>query len=143
MPVGVIVNVPVAQKAYGSRLALIDADGVFLEPPPSVRFNFPILQGVSDQQREPERRARVVAMQRLLEELGPLAKDVSEINAANTEDMRVITQVDGRAMELELGDGSFARRYQHFVNHYAEVKRRTPRATSFDLRLENSIITKE
>jgi hypothetical protein len=46
-------------------------------------------------------------------------------------------------MELELGDGAFAKRYQHFINHYPEVKRRTPQATSFDLRLENSIITKE
>ena len=137
------VNVPQAEKAHTSRLALIDAEGVLLEPPPSARFTFPILLGVSDQQREPERRTRVAAMQRLLEELGPLAKDVSEINAANIEDMRVVVQMDGRAMELELGDGAFAKRFQHFVNHYAEVKRRTPRATSFDLRLENSIITKE
>jgi cell division protein FtsQ len=137
------VNVPRAENVHASRLALIDADGVLLEPPPASRFTFPILLGVSDQQREPERRARVAAMQRLLEELGPLAKDVSEINAANTEDMRVVAQVDGRAMELELGDGAFAKRYQHFINHYPEVKRRTPQATSFDLRLENSIITKE
>jgi cell division protein FtsQ len=133
----------VAEKARASRLALIDAEGVLLEPPSSARFTFPILLGVSDQQREPERRTRVAAMQRLLEELGPLAKDVSEINAANTEDMRVVAQVDGHTMELELGDSGFARRFQHFVNHYPEVKRRTPYATSFDLRLENSIITKE
>ena len=108
-----------------------------------MRFTFPILEGVSESQREPDRRIRVAAMQHLLEELGPLAKDVSEINAANTEDMLVIAQVDGRAMELELGDGGFAKRYQHFVKHYPEVKRRTPRATAFDLRLENTIITKE
>jgi cell division protein FtsQ len=137
------VNLPLAENAHSSRLALIDAEGVFLATPPSARFTFPILEGVTDRQREPERRLHVAAMQRLLEELGPLAKDISEINAANTEDMRVVAQVDGRAMELELGDGGFAKRFQHFVTHYPEVKRRAPRATSFDLRLDNNIITKE
>jgi|SRR5581483_6352005 len=137
------VNVPVPEKAHLSRLALIDAEGVFLEPPPMSKFNFPILQGVSEQQTEPDRRLRVAAMQHLLEDLGPLAKEISEINAANTEDMRVMLQTDGRALELELGDSGFAKRVQHFLTHYPEVKRKSPAVTSFNLRLENTIITKE
>jgi cell division protein FtsQ len=137
------VNVPVPEKRGASRLALVDAEGVFLDPPPMTKFNFPILQGVSEQQTEPERRLRVAAMQHLLEDLGPLGKDISEINAANTEDMCITVQMDGRALELELGDNGFAKRVQHFFNHYAEVKRKSPAVTSFNLRLENTIITKE
>jgi cell division protein FtsQ len=137
------VNVPVPEKPHISRLALIDGEGVFLDPPPMTKFNFPILQGVSDRQTEAERRVRVIAMQRLLEDLGPLGKDISEINAANTEDMSIMVQMDGRALELELGDSAFAKRVQHFFNHYAEVKRKSPAVTFFNLRLDNTIITKE
>ena len=137
------VNLPPAEKARVSRLALIDAEGVFLEPPPMARFTFPVLQGVSELQSEGARRLRVRAMQRLLEELGPLAKNVSEINAAATEDMRIIAQVQGRALELDLGDGGYAARLQHFINHYPEIRRKSPRATFFDLRMDNNIIAKE
>ena len=75
--------------------------------------------------------------------IGPLGKDISEINAANTEDMRLLLKLDGRALELDLGDSGFARRVQHFLNHYAEVRRKSPAVTVFNLRLENTIITKE
>jgi cell division protein FtsQ len=137
------VNVPLSEKARASRFALIDGEGVLLEPPSMAKFNFPVLRGVSDQQSEVERRSRVAAMQHLLEELGPLGKDVSEINAASTDDMRILMLMDGRALELDLGDSGFAKRVQHFINHYAEIKRKSPAVTSFNLRLENSIITKE
>ena len=137
------VNLPVAQNARLSRLALIDAEGVFLERPAMARFTFPVLQGVSEQQPEAERRRRVRAMQRLLEDLGPLAKDVSEINAAVIEDMRIVAQVSGRVLELELGDSGFGSRLQHFVNHYAEIRRKSPAGSVFDLRMENNIIAKD
>jgi cell division protein FtsQ len=137
------VNVPVPEKPRVFRLALIDPEGVFLEPPPMTKFQFPILQGVSDQQTEADRRLRVAAMQGLLQELGPIGKDISEINAQNLEDMRVMLHMDNRALELELGDSGFGKRVQHFLSHYAEVKRKSPAVTSFNLRLENTIITKE
>jgi cell division protein FtsQ len=137
------INVPLAESARASRLALIDAEGVFLDPPAKVRFNFPILRGVSEQHTEAARRVRVRAMQRLLEDLGTMAKDVSEINAASTDDMRIVAQVSGRTLELELGDGDFASRLKEFVSHYPEIQRKSPRATSFDLRMENNIIAKD
>ena len=137
------VNVPVPERPNSSRLALIDGEGVFLEPPPLTKFKFPVLQGVSDQQSEAERRSRVIAMQRLLEELGPFGKDISEINAANIDDMRIMVQMEGRAIELELGDSGFAKRVSFFTSHYADVKRKSPTVTFFNLRLENNIITKE
>jgi cell division protein FtsQ len=137
------VNLPLAGNPQASRPALIDGEGVFLEPPPKVHFTFPILHGVSDQQTEPSRRIRVRAMQRLLEDLGPLARDVSEINAAAPENMRIIAQVSGRAFELELGDGSYAARLREFIDHYPEIGRKSPQATSFDLRMENNIIAKD
>lgn len=137
------VNLPLAESARASRLALIDEEGVFLEPPPMAHFTFPVLEGVSEQQTEAERRQKIRAMQRLVDDLRSVARDISEINTSNIEDIRVVTQVEGRAVELELGDGGYARRYQNFLNHYPEIHRRSPNATSFDLRLDDRIITKD
>ena len=137
------VNLPLAGSARGSRLALIDGEGVFLERPPRAPFKFPILQGVSEQQSEAARRIRVRAMQRLLEDLGSLAKTVSEVNVAATEDIRIIAQVNGRTLELELGESAFGTRFKEFIDHYPEIRRASPQATSFDLRMENNFIAKD
>jgi cell division protein FtsQ len=137
------VNLPLAENARAARLSLIDAEGEFLEPPAAGNFNFPVLRGIHEQQTKDARRLRVQAMQQLVEELGPLAANVSEIDAANLEDMRMVAQVTGRAFELEMGDSGFKKRLQHFMSHYPEIQRKAPEATSFDLRLDDQIIRKE
>ena len=137
------VNLPLAENARTARLSLIDAEGEFLEPPAAGNFKFPVLLGVTEQQPKEARHMRVQAMQQLLEELGPLAVNVSEVNAGNVEDMRIVAQVASRAFELDLGDGGFKKRLQHFINHYPEIRRKAPEATSFDLRLDDQIIKKE
>ena len=76
-------------------------------------------------------------------DLGPLAKDISEVNASDPGNIRVIAQVDKRTLELILGAENFGRRYRNFINHYPEIKRRSPAAKTFDLRLEDRITAKE
>jgi cell division protein FtsQ len=124
------------------RLSLIDTDGVLLSMPPRVRFRLPVLSGVTEDQTEAERRLRVKAMQHLLDELGPQAKDISEINAASTLDMRVIAAIDRHAVELWIGDQNYRSRYQHFVNHYPEIRKHSEQASVFDLRLDDRILAK-
>ena len=136
------VNLPL-RFGPGSRVLLIDGDGILLDPPPQARFSFPILSGVSEDQSETERRKRVRAMLSLLAELGPLGRNISEINAASPDDLHVITQLDGRGVELALGDGNYAPRMQNFLNHYQEIRKRLGSATSFDLRLDDRITAKE
>jgi cell division protein FtsQ len=124
------------------RFSLIDSDGVLLSIPPRVRFHLPVLSGVMEEQTEADRRLRVQAMQHLLDDLGSQAKDVSEINAASTLEMRLIAQIDGHAVELWLGDQRYRSRYLHFVNNYAEIRRHSEHATVFDLRLDDRILAK-
>lgn len=124
------------------RFSLIDADGVLLAIPPRVRFRLPILSGVMEEQTETDRRLRVQAMQHLLDDLGPQAKDISEINAASTTDMRVITGIDHHAVELWIGDQHYRSRYQHFLNNYEEIRKRFEQASVFDLRLDDRILAR-
>ena len=130
------VNMP------GRQYQLIDAAGVFLSPPPKVRFHLPVLTGVTEDQTEAERSARVGAMSSLQADLGPLAAQISEINAENLQDLRVMTQASGHAVELWMGDHNFALRFQNFLNHYPEIARTSPAAATFDLRLDDRITTK-
>ncbi|HUJ23548.1 MAG TPA: cell division protein FtsQ/DivIB [Bryobacteraceae bacterium] len=123
----------------GSRVMLIDADGVLLEQPPQSHFTFPVLSGISEEQNETERRHRVQAMMRLLDDLGPLGKDISEVNAAAPENLRIVTTVEGRAVGLILGNGNFARRVENFLDHYPEIRRRSGDVKVFDLRLDDRI----
>ncbi len=124
------------------RFSLIDADGVLLALPPRVRFRLPVLSGVMEEQTEADRRVRVRAMQHLLDDLGPDAQKISEINAASTLDMRVITEIDRHAVELWIGDQRYRSRYQHFISNYEEIRKHSEQASVFDLRLDDRILAK-
>jgi cell division protein FtsQ len=134
-------KLPIAGTAR-YRFALIDGEGVLLSLPPRVRFRLPVLSGVMEEQTEADRRVRVKAMQHLLEDLGPEAKDISEVNATSTLDMRVITQIDRHAVELWIGDQRYRARYQHFLSNYEEIRRHSQEASVFDLRLDDRILAK-
>lgn len=122
---------------------LIDAQGALLEQPPQSQFAFPVLSGIGPRDTPAERSDRVRAFLRVQADLGYLAKDVSEIDAGDTGNIRVVAQVDNRAVELLLGDSDFGRRYQNFLNHYAEIQKRSPDVKRFDLRLDDRITVRE
>jgi hypothetical protein len=112
---------------------------VLLSLPPRVRFRLPIISGITEDQPEMERRRRIQAVEHLLEDLGPQAAEISEVNTMSTEDMRVITAIDGHAVELWIGDQHYRSRYQHFLSNYAEIKKHTPDSSVFDLRMDDRI----
>ena len=95
---------------------------MLLDPPPHAQFAFPVLSGVPENESEAQRREGVGALLRCEQELGYLAKDLSEVDVSDRANIRVVTQVENRALELMLGDGNFGRRYQNFLNHYPEIQ---------------------
>lgn len=130
------VNVP------HQGVLLVDGEGVLLSPPRRSTFGFPILNGVLIDQTEPERKARVQTALRLLEDLGPAAKDVSEVNVTSPDDPRITTEVQGKTVELWLGDDNFGQRYRNFTDHFADIRAGSPRSTVFDLRIDDRITAK-
>lgn len=134
---------PVAFVLLHPGVLLIDADGVLLDQPPQAQFVFPVLSGIRRQDTLEERRERVQAFLRVEEGMGYLAKDVSEIDTSDTGNIRIVAQVENRAVELLLGDSDFGRRYQNFLSHYDEIRKRSPGVKRFDLRLEDRITARE
>jgi cell division protein FtsQ len=126
-----------------ARFLLVDAQGVLLDPPLRAQFAFPVLTGLTDEQTDAERRVRVRAMQGLMDDLGPAGQNISEIDAAAPDDLNVVAQVEGRPLELKLGDGNYATRLQNFLLHYPEIRKHAANVTTFDLRLDDRITAKE
>lgn len=124
------------------RLGLIDAEGVLLPIPARVRFHLPVLSGVTELQTEPERRERVRAAQNLLALLGKQASDISEVNAADLSNLKVVAGISGQAVELWMGDQRFLERYGHFVSHYPQIRERAADSGIFDLRMDDRILAK-
>jgi cell division protein FtsQ len=138
------VSLPLhGSSGSAARFLLVDAQGVLLDPPLRAQFAFPVLTGLSDDQTDAERRDRVRAMQSLMDDLGPAGQNISEIDAAVPDDLTVVAQVEGRPLELKLGDGNYARRLQNFLLHYPEIRKHAANVTTFDLRLDDRITAKE
>jgi cell division protein FtsQ len=134
---------PVAFVHLGNNVVLIDADGVLLEPPPQAEFSFPVLSGIAESANQEARRERVRALLRLERDMGYMAKDISEVDANDPENLRVVAQVNHEAVSLLMGDENYGRRYQNFLGHFQEIQQRLPDARTFDLRLEDQITVKE
>jgi cell division protein FtsQ len=135
---------PVAFAALPSeagmlRFTLIDADGVLLEPRRPGSYSLPVLVGVRREHNETARRDRVHRMLRLLEDIGELSKNISEIDVSEPDNIKVRQKMSDRAVVLMLGNQRFRQRLQNFISHYADIRRRLPGATVLDLRLENRI----
>jgi cell division septal protein FtsQ len=121
------------------RWALIDEEGVILDPPPKAAFTLPVLAGVMVGEGQEKRGIRVRRMQRLMKELGPLADNVSEVDVTDLDDLKITEQAGGGAVTLMLGDRNFSPRLRNFLEHYPDIHRNMPQATSFDLRLDDRI----
>ncbi|MBM3745595.1 MAG: FtsQ-type POTRA domain-containing protein [Acidobacteria bacterium] len=143
--VRIVERAPVAflmlrsQAGAFSRMALIDAEGVILEAPQRAEFALPVLLGVSPAQPLLARRERVDALLRLLREAGPAASHISEVDASDPSNLKVLAILEGFPVRLVLGDAGFRARLENFLGNYAEIRRRLPQATTFDLRLEGRI----
>lgn len=121
------------------RWALIDDDGVILDPPAKASFQLPVLSGVMGAENQEKRSVRVRRMRRLMRDLGPLADNVSEVDASDLDDLKITEKAGGNAVLLMLGDRDFSSRLKNFLDHYPDIHRKMPQATTFDLRLDDRI----
>lgn len=125
-----------------SRFGLIDEDGVILPPAPD-HFTLPVLAGVHPSDPPAQRRDRVHRMLRLTKELGDATQKISQIDAGDPDDLKVMQPFDGHMVTLLLGDHNFGLRYQNFVRNFPEITKRLPGAATLDLRLEDRITVVE
>ncbi len=134
---------PLPGAAY-YEVALIDEDGVILEPPPRARFDVPVLYGLSRAQSVAGRRDRLREVLEMIRQVRAYSGQISEINAADPDNLGITYSIQGRVVRLMLGNQDYLPRLQYFLDHYAEISRLPAGAAhAFDLRLDHRIIALE
>ncbi len=135
---------PLAFVEVESTVMLIDGQGMLLEPPPRSQFTFPVLNGVRAEDPPSRRMDAVRALLDVEEALGPAAmKEVSEVNAVDPGNLRIVAQVNKSVVNLILGEDNLGARYRNFIEHYPEMRKRFPEARTFDLRLDDRIAARD
>ena len=122
-----------------TELPLIDTDGFILRPEIQESLNLPILTGVTRQQSDDERRVRVRRLRKLMSDSGELSAKISEVDASDPDNLKVMQDAGGKAVTLIIGHRYFKRRLEKFRQNADELLRRDPSKTTFDLRIDGSI----
>jgi len=126
-----------------SRVALIDSDGMILQPPPTARFNLPVAIGIRHDEPIMTRRSRVRRLMTLMKDVGEMGQRISEVDVAELDNLKVTAKAGNRGVLLLLGDRNFAKRLENFVNYYPKIQERLANATLVDMRLEERITVVE
>lgn len=120
-------------------IGLVDADGYLLPMPESAKFDLPVLVNVEPDLTPAQMKGQVVRAQEFLAKVGPLAAQVSEIDASDPRDLKVMRAAGNTAVVLRLGSENYQSRLQHFEQNYNQIAEQDPAAKMFDLRLDGTI----
>jgi cell division protein FtsQ len=145
---------PVAFAQIGSRISLIDANGVVMGLPADrkTKYSFPVIRGISDTEPLSSRAAAMKIYNRLVSELGAAdgdeasskspnyVKQLSEVDLSDPENVKVTANDPGGTMVVHLGAQDFLPRYKLYVSHIAEWRQQYQNVQSVDLRYEGQVV---
>ena len=145
---------PVAFAQIGSRISLIDANGVVMGLPANrqTKYSFPVIRGITDTEPLSSRAAAMKIYNRLVSELGSAeganssasgtnyVKQLSEVDLSDPENVKVTANDPGGTMVVHLGAQDFLHRYKLYVTHIAEWRQQFQNVQSVDLRYEGQVI---
>lgn len=133
-PSKILVNlqerVPAAFVLMGERYLLMDEDGVLM-PAPKMQLSLPVMIGVRSHHSDSERREQVRRVLAFVKEVGPLFASVSEVDASDPRDLKVIRKVGDRALVLSLGASKHRERLQFFDQSFPQIIESEPNKRAF------------
>lgn len=139
--VEIVERVPLA-LAEADGLYLMDAFGTLIEiyGPRTAGFNLPIVRGLRGTTGD-ARRDRAQRAGALLDDLGELAAEVSEVEVEPSGDLRVVLRGQGEV--LKMGAPPYKKKLLTFLGLRSELLLRAPHAEYFDLRFRDRIYAKQ
>lgn len=138
--VDVTERFPIA-LAEADQLYVMDASGELIDllGPRTAGFDLPIVRGLKGVSVE-VRQDRARRANALLEDLGELSAEVSEISVDRSGDLLVILRGDGSV--LKLAEPPYRKRVLSFLALRQKLRERCPDAEYFDLRFKDRIYAK-
>lgn len=137
---------PVAFIKLGTRIALIDADGVVMDLPEGSRktYSFPVITGGTEGEPLSTRAARMKIYTDLMRDLdsegGHYSQNISEVDLSDPDDVKVTAADPQGAVVLHLGSSNFLARYKLFIAHVQEWRRSVQQLKGVDLRYDRQVI---
>ena len=146
--VSIVERTPVAFVRNGSRIGLVDANGVLLGMPPGAKgdahYSFPVVTGISAGDPVSTRAARMKIFEQFttaLEGGGNKALDgISEVDLSSPEDLKALISTDGSDILVHFGEDKFLERYQKFEEHLPEWRMQYPKLASVDMRYDTQAV---
>ena len=145
---------PMAFAQIGSRISLIDANGVVMGMPADrkTKYSFPVIRGITETEPLSSRAAAMKIYNRLVSELGATdgenaaanstnyVRQLSEVDLSDPENVKVTANDPGGTMVVHLGAQDFLPRYKLYVAHIAEWRQQFQNVQSVDLRFEGQVV---
>jgi cell division protein FtsQ len=137
---------PVAFVAVNSHIAVIDAHGVIMDPPPGAQtaYSFPVIVGMSDNEPLSTRSARMKIYATLIKELDSTgahySQNLSEVDLSDPDDIKATVSDPKGAVFIHLGSSNFLQRFQVYVAHVQEWRSQYSPLESIDLRYDGQVI---
>lgn len=140
LQVDITERFPIA-LAETEQLYVMDASGELIDllGPRTAGFDLPIIRGLAGVSAE-VRRDRARRASALLDDLGDLSSEVSEISLDRSGDLLVVLRGDSSV--LKLAEPPYRKRVLSFLALRQKLKERCPDAEYFDLRFKDRIYAK-
>ena len=148
MRVSVVERTPVAFVRQGSRIGLVDGNGVLLDMPVDAKvkehYSFPVVTGISASDPQSTRAARMKIFERFTSDLDAsgekISEELSEVDLSNPEDVQALIPDHSTEILVHFGEDSFLDRYRRFKEHLQEWRTLYPKLSSVDMRYERQVV---
>lgn len=137
---------PVAFARIGSKVSLVDANGVVMELPTTGKrkYSFPVILGMNAGEPLSTRAPRMRIYNELIRELDSdgarHSQDLSEVDLTDADDIKVAVADPNGEVLVHLGSSNYLERYKVYVTHVREWRQQFDKLESVDLRYDRQII---
>ena len=137
---------PVAFVQLGSKISLIDANGVVMDAPAAgtQKYSFPVIVGAGEGEPLSTRAARMKIYMDLVHDLDSggahYSQDLSEVDLSDPDDVKVIASDPNGEVLVHLGSSNYLDRYKVYVAHVQEWRQQFQKLRSVDLRYSRQVI---
>jgi len=137
---------PVAFVQINSRIQLLDANGVIMDPSPDsqISYSFPVLIGMTDVEPLSTRAARMKIYMQLMNDLDAsgahYSRDLSDVDLSDPDDVKATVTDPQGAVSVHLGSSNFLERFKTYVAHVQGWRAQFQDLHSVDLRYEHQVI---
>jgi cell division protein FtsQ len=144
LQVDVTERKPVAYVNTGNGLKLVDREGVLLEKPAEVSFDFPVVTGIDRSMSAADRKARLALFDRFEQELKSQVDGagwlVSEVDLSDDGDLKALLVQGRETILVHFGNRDFGERFGTFLTLLPQIQTATAAVDSVDLRYRGQVV---